>query len=117
MSTTATATVTATSAQGANMKAAFKKVATKTVATKTAKPNPSAALIGMKLTSADAKSVNFRQGKTNIVSCNTIEVLGANATGRRLEVIFKDATGKEIMKRRVYKEHFEKMADIFGVII
>lgn len=94
-----------------------KKVASKTVATKTAKPNPSAALIGMKLTSADVKTVNFRQGKGNVVECNTIEVTGANATGRRLEVIFKDAAGKEVMKRRVYKEHFEKMADIFGVII
>ena len=112
-----TATVTATSAQGANLKAAFKKVATKTVATKVVKPNPSATLIGMKLTSADAKSVNFRQGKGNVVACNTVEVTGANATGRRLEVVFKDDTGKEIMKRRVYKEHFEKMADIFGVII
>jgi hypothetical protein len=112
-----TATVTATSAQGANLKAAFKKVATKTVATKVAKPNPSASLIGMKLTSVDAKSVNFRQGKGNVVECNTIEVTGANATGRRLNVIFKDATGKEIMNRRIFKEHFEKMADIFGVII
>jgi hypothetical protein len=110
-------TVTATSAQGANLKAAFKKVATKKVATKVAKPNPSASLIGMKLTSVDAKSVNFRQGKGNVVECNTIEVTGANATGRRLNVIFKDATGKEIMNRRIFKEHFEKMADIFGVII
>lgn len=93
------------------------KTATKTVAAKVSKPNPSAALIGMKLTSADAKTVNFRQGKGNVVECNTIEVTGANATGRRLNVIFKDATGKEIMNRRVYKEHFEKMADIFGVII
>jgi hypothetical protein len=71
----------------------------------------------MKLTSVDAKSVNFRQGKGNVVECNTIEVTGANATGRRLNVIFKDATGKEIMNRRIFKEHFEKMADIFGVII
>jgi len=93
------------------------KTATKTVATKVAKPNPSASLIGMKLSSVDAKSVNFRQGKGNVVECNTIEVTGANATGRRLNVIFKDATGKEIMNRRIFKEHFEKMADVFGVII
>jgi len=93
------------------------KTATKTVATKVAKPNPSASLIGMKLSSVDAKSVNFRQGKGNVVECNTIEVTGANATGRRLNVIFKDSTGKEIMNRRIFKEHFEKMADIFGVII
>jgi len=93
------------------------KTGTKTVATKKVKTNPSAALIGMKLTSADPKTVNFRQGKTNVVTCNNIEVLAANATGRRLEVSFKDVTGKEIMKRRVYKEHFEKMADIFGVIL
>jgi len=93
------------------------KTATKTVATKVAKPNPSASLIGMKLSSVDAKSVNFRQGKGNVVECNAIEVTGANATGRRLNVIFKDASGKEIMNRRIFKEHFEKMADIFGVII
>ena len=93
------------------------KTGSKTVATKKVKTNPSAALIGMKLNSADAKTVNFRQGKSNVVTCNTVEVLGANATGRRLEVSFKDASGKELMKRRVYKEHFEKMADIFGVII
>jgi len=93
------------------------KTGSKTVATKTVKTNPSAALIGMKLNSADAKTVNFRQGKGNVVTCNTVEVIGANATGRRLEVSFKDATGKEVMKRRVYKEHFEKMADIFGATI
>ena len=88
------------------------KVATKTVATKVSKPNPSASLIGMKLT-----SVNFRQGKGNVVACHQIEVITANPTGRRLTVSFKDVTGKEIMNRRIYKEHFEKMADVFGVII
>jgi hypothetical protein len=93
------------------------QTATKTVANKTTKANPSAALIGMKLTSTDVKTVNFRQGKGNVVECSAIEVIEANATGRRLTLSFKDAQGKEIMKRRVYKEHFEKMADIFGVII
>jgi len=93
------------------------QTAAKTVATKTVKANPSAALIGMKLNSTDAKTVNFRQGKGNVVTCNVVEVLSANATGRRLEVSFKDDQGKEVMKRRVYKEHFEKMADVFGVII
>ncbi len=93
------------------------KVATKTVATKVSKPNPSASLIGMKLTSVDSKSVNFRQGKGNVVACHQIEVITANPTGRRLTVSFKDVSGKEIMNRRIYKEHFEKMADIFGVII
>ena len=99
------------------MKANQIQTATKTVATKTAKANPSAALIGMKLNSTDPKTVNFRQGKGNVVECNSIEVITANATGRRLTLSFKDAQGKEIMTRRVYKEHFEKMADIFGVII
>jgi hypothetical protein len=32
-----------------------------------------------------------------------------------LTLVFKDAQGKELMTRRVYKEHFEKMADKFGV--
>jgi hypothetical protein len=108
MSTTVTATASTANAV---------KTATKTVAAKKVKVNPAAAIIGMKLTSPDPKTVNFRQGKGNVVACNTIEVTGANATGRRLEIVFKDDTGKEIMKRRVYKEHFEKMADLFGVII
>lgn len=99
------------------MKANQIQTAAKTVATKTVKANPSAALIGMKLNSTDAKTVNFRQGKGNVVTCNAIEVVQANATGRRLTLSFKDAQGKEIMTRRVYKEHFEKMADIFGATI
>jgi hypothetical protein len=91
-----------------------KVVAAKTAKAKTVKPNPSAALIGMKLNSASEITVNFRQGKGNVISCNEIECTGANATGRRLTVTFKSA-GKELMTRRVYKEHFEKMADKFGV--
>jgi hypothetical protein len=99
------------------MKANQIQTAAKTVATKTVKANPSAALIGMKLNSTDVKTVNYRQGKGNVVECNSIEVISANATGRRLVLSFKDAQGKEIMNRRVYKEHFEKMADKFGVIL
>lgn len=93
------------------------KVASKTIANKRINSNPSQALIGIKLTSVDAKSVNFRQGKANVVECNTVEVIAANATGRRLTVSFKDSAGKEIMNRRIFKEHFEKMADVFGVIV
>ena len=94
------------------------QTAAKTVATKKVKTNPSATLIGMKLSSpANSIQVNFRQGKTNVVTCNEIEVTEANATGRRLTCVFRDAAGQELMKRRVYKEHFEKMADKFGVII
>jgi len=95
------------------------QTAAKTVATKKVKVNPSAVLIGMKLNAptADPIKVNYRDGKTNVVVCNQIEVTEANATGRRLTCIFRDAAGKELMNRRVYKEHFEKMADKFGVII
>lgn len=93
------------------------KVATKTVATKVSKTNPSASLIGMKLTSEKSKLVNYRQGKGNVVACHQIEVITANSTGRRLTVSFKNDSGKEIMNRRIYKEHFEKMADVFGVSI
>ena len=95
------------------------QTAAKTVATKKVKPNPSATLIGMKLNAptADAIKVNYRDGKTNVITCNQIEVTEANVTGRRLTCIFRDAVGQELMKRRVYKEHFEKMADKFGIII
>ena len=79
------------------------------------KTNPSQSLIGMRLSSPDAKTVNYRQGKANVITCNSIECTEANAAGRRLTLVFKDVQGKELMTRRVYKEHFEKMADKFGV--
>jgi hypothetical protein len=79
------------------------------------KVNPAQSLIGKSITSADAKTVNYRQGKGNVITCNTIECTAANAAGRRLTLVFKDAQGKELMTRRVYKEHFERMADKFGV--
>lgn len=79
------------------------------------KVNPAQEFIGVKLTSQDAVKVNYRQGKQNVITCNQIECLGANDAGRRLTLVFKDAQGKELMTRRVYKEHFEKMADKFGV--
>jgi hypothetical protein len=79
------------------------------------KVNPAHNLIGKSITSMDAKTVNYRQGKGNVITCNTIECTAANAAGRRLTLVFKDAQGKELMTRRVYKEHFERMADKFGV--
>ena len=79
------------------------------------KVNPAQEFIGVKLTSQDAVKVNYRQGKQNVITCNQIECLAANDAGRRLTLVFKDAQGKELMTRRVYKEHFEKMADKFGV--
>ena len=79
------------------------------------KVNPSANLVGKVLTSQDAIKVNYRQGKQNIITCNQIECTGVNGAGRRLTLVFKDAQGNELMTRRVYKEHFEKMADKFGV--
>jgi hypothetical protein len=85
-------------------------------ATKTVKANPSASLIGMKLSSpSNSISVNFRKGKANTMLCNEVEVKAANNTGRRLTLVFRDAAGQQIAERRVYKEWFEKMADQFGV--
>lgn len=81
------------------------------------KLNPSANLIGKKLHSADSISVNFRKGKTNVVLCNEIECTAANPAGRRLTLVFRDAAGKEIMTRRCFKEHFEKMAEKFNVTL
>ena len=79
------------------------------------KVNPSQGLVGKVLTSQNAIQVNYRQGKQNVVTCNSIECTGVNGAGRRLTLVFKDAQGAEIMTRRVYKEHFERMADKFGV--
>jgi len=93
------------------------QTAAKTVAAKKVKVNPSANLIGMKLETTNEVTVNYRQGKNNVVTCNSIEVVEANPTGRRLTCIFRDAKGMEIMKRRVYKEHFEKMTDKFGPVV
>ena len=91
------------------------QTAAKTV--KTAKVNPSAALLGIKLTSGTSIAVNFRKGKANTLLCNEVEVKAANNTGRRLTLVFRDAAGTVISERRVYKEWFEKMADQFGVDI
>jgi len=77
------------------------------------KANPAQNLIGKSITSPSAKTVNYRQGKGNVVTCNQIECIAANAAGRRLTLVFKDDQGKEIMTRKVYKEHFERMADKF----
>ena len=79
------------------------------------KVNPAHNLIGKLITSPTAKTVNYRQGKGNVVTCNQIECTAANAAGRRLTLVFKDDQGKEIMTRKVYKEHFERMADKFDV--
>lgn len=92
-------------------------VAVKKVAVKKVKLNPSFAYIGMKVTSTSgAQLINFRQGKSNQVNCDEVLITMANPTGRRLTAIFKLA-GVEVMSRRIYKEHFEKIADKFGVIL
>ena len=90
------------------------QVPSKPIAAKTMKVNPSATLIGMKLESSSPVSVNVRKGKTNVVTCNQIEVKAANNTGRRLTLTFS-LNGTQVSERRVYKEWFEKMADQFGV--
>jgi hypothetical protein len=83
--------------------------------TKTVKTNPSAHLIGKKLTSSDAAvKVNYRKGKTNVVACHEIEVTECNVTGRRLTCVFKDAAGAVVMTRKVYKEWFDAMEDQFS---
>jgi len=84
---------------------------------KKAKPaNPSAAIIGTIIKAKDLIKVNFRQGAHNVVDCNEIECTAANPTGRRLTLVFK-IDGNVVMERKVYKEHFEKMADQFGATI
>jgi len=83
---------------------------------KAAPVNPAAAIIGTIIKAKEITKVNFRQGAHNVVDCNEIECIAANATGRRLTLIFK-ADGNVVMERKVYKEHFEKMAEAFGVSI
>jgi hypothetical protein len=94
----------------------MQNLATTPATPKTLKANPSASLIGMKLTADAVKTVNFRKGKGNVISCNEIEVTAANDAGRRLTLVFKN-NGQDVLTRRVYKEHFEKMAEVFGIQI
>lgn len=68
---------------------------------------------GMKLTSKSDVTVNFRAGKANVVTCQEIECLDVNATGRRLTLSFRK-DGKEILNRRVYLEWFESMVKQFA---
>ena len=90
---------------------------TKAPKAKKAKPaNPSAAIIGTIIKAKEVTKVNFRQGAHNVVDCNEIECTAANATGRRLTLTFK-LDGNVVMERKVYKEHFEKMAEQFGVTL
>jgi len=63
----------------------------------------------------DEQTVNYRQGKNNVVTCTSVKCTAANATGRRLDVAFLDGKGTVVLERRVYKEYFEKMAQKFGV--
>ena len=92
-----------------------KSVSTAPAKQQTMKVNPSQSYIGFTIKGDVAKTVNFRQGKGNIVTCNEIRCTNANATGRRLNVTFHDAAGVELLSRRVYKEYFEKMAQVFEV--
>lgn len=79
---------------------------------KVAKTNPSQSYIGMEVkSSAGAKTVNFRQGKTNIQSASSIKITGANATGRRLTVEFYDEKGNVVNTRKVYKEWVDRIID------
>lgn len=82
---------------------------------KTIKANPSADVIGMVLKSPNEIQLGYRKGINNILMAAEVEVLSANATGRRLDLTFKGSDGKTIGTRRVYREHFIKMADKFGI--
>ena len=84
---------------------------------KTIKANPSADVIGMILKSPTEIQLSYRKGVNNILMAAEVEVLNANATGRRLELTFRGSNGKTVGTRRVYREHFVKMADKFGVDI
>ena len=79
------------------------------------KSNPSQELLNKSIIShCGPKEVNFRKGKKNVVTCSKVIIKEANLTGRRLTVDFLDEKGKVLMTRRVYKEHLEKIADVFG---
>lgn len=78
------------------------------------KTNPSQEYIGLKMSSQAPIPVNLRQGKQNVIHVTGVEVTKANATGRRLTCVFQ-LNGQEIMTRRVYLEHVERMMDKFGV--
>jgi hypothetical protein len=82
---------------------------------KVMKVNPSQSYIGFNIVGKDEKILNFRQGKKNVITCNAVKCIGANATGRRLTVTFHDAQGNQLLERKVYKEYFEKMAQTFEV--
>lgn len=73
-------------------------------------------LLGMRMSSDRPMTVNFRQGKKNQITCSEVQVLAANCTGRRLTLQFANAN-REVLRRRVYFEHFEKIAETFGVDI
>ena len=85
---------------------------------KTIKVNPSQSYIGFKIGPFESEmTVNYRQGKTNTVTCHGAQCNNVNSTGRRLNVSFLDATGKVILERRIYKEYFEKIAQKAGVML
>jgi hypothetical protein len=92
-----------------------KAVATAPKAPKAVKANPSQSYIGFTIMGKDEQTVNYRQGKNNVVTCTSVKCTAANATGRRLDVAFLDGKGTVVLERRVYKEYFEKMAQKFGV--
>ena len=80
------------------------------------KPNPSASYIGFSFSSKTPHTLNYRQGKKNIVEAIEVKCTGANATGRRLNVTYTSPDGKSF-ERRVYKEYFEKAAQVFGAML
>ena len=96
--------------------AANAKPTAKKKTTADAKPNPSASYIGFTFSSTTPHTVNYRQGKKNIVECTAVKCTGANATGRRLNVEYTAVDGKPFV-RRVYKEYFEKAAQVFGALL
>ena len=82
---------------------------------KAMKVNPSQSYIGLNIVGKNEQTVNYRQGKNNVITCAGVKCIGANATGRRLTITFHDAQGNQLLERKVYKEYFEKMAEKFEV--
>ena len=87
---------------------------TKTGKPKKIKANPSETYIGLEISSEKPCVVNYRKGKSNVVECDRVVCTAANPAGRRLSLKFYMGDNL-VFERKVYKEYFEKIADMFDV--
>lgn len=76
------------------------------------KINPGLEYIGLEMSSSVAIPISLRQGKQNVIHVTGVKVSAVNATGRRLHCTF-ELNGKDVMTRRVYREHVDRMIDKF----